>query len=379
MTPIPLSLYVHIPWCVKKCPYCDFNSHEARTDLNEERYINALLRDLESELPNIWGRPIESIFIGGGTPSLFSSDSIDKLLQGLRERLPIKPNTEITLEANPGTFEQEKFGAFYDSGINRLSIGVQSFSNTKLKSLGRIHGAEEALNAADIATKAGFKNFNIDLMFGLPKQTIDQALNDLQQAIEKKPTHISWYQLTIEENTLFYHSPPSVPNGDLLWEMSEKGQELLTKQQYNQYEISAYSNNSNQCKHNINYWEFGDYLGIGAGAHGKLSMPDKTITRHTKYKHPEKYMEMALKGEPRSNEIRLKERDLRFEFMLNAIRLKSGFSKELFENRTFLSINSIEKALTEIIDDDLMTLVNGHYTTTSKGWAFINNIVERIL
>ena len=286
MTPIPLSLYIHIPWCVKKCPYCDFNSHEARNEIPEEKYLKALTQDLESELPNIWGRSIESVFIGGGTPSLFSAKGIDQLLANLRERLPIRSNTEITLEANPGTFEQERFSAYREAGINRLSIGVQSFNENHLKRLGRIHGATEAIKAAEIARKAGFVNFNLDLMFGLPEQSVDQALEDLKIAIEAGPTHISWYQLTIEENTLFHHAPPILPDDELMWEMQQKGQALLESSGYMQYEVSAYSQINKQCQHNINYWEFGDYLGIGAGAHGKLSMPDGEISRHTKYRHP---------------------------------------------------------------------------------------------
>ncbi|HIQ15805.1 MAG TPA: radical SAM family heme chaperone HemW, partial [Leucothrix sp.] len=240
MTPIPLSLYIHIPWCVRKCPYCDFNSHQAE-HVPEEKYIQALLRDLESELPHIWGRPLESIFIGGGTPSLFTAKAIDQLMRGLRERLPLRPNMEITMEANPGTFEQERFSEYRKAGINRLSIGVQSFNNQHLKKLGRIHDASEALIASSIAKKAGFSNYNLDLMFGLPNQNIQQALSDLQQAIDLQPTHLSWYQLTIEENTLFHHTPPILPEDDLLWDMQQQGQALLAEFSYQQYEVSAYA------------------------------------------------------------------------------------------------------------------------------------------
>lgn len=379
MKPIPLSLYIHIPWCVRKCPYCDFNSHEARQDLPEKVYVEALLKDLESELPHIWGRPLESIFIGGGTPSLFSAESIDQLLCGLRERLPIRPSMEITMEANPGTFEQERFCAYREAGINRLSIGIQSFNNKKLKSLGRIHDGPEALKAATIARKAGFDNFNLDLMFGLPNQTVEQGLDDLQQAIENKPSHISWYQLTIEENTLFHHSPPVLPDDELLWELQQQGQILLADSGYQQYEVSAYAQKNKQCKHNLNYWQFGDYLGIGAGAHGKLTMPDGAINRHSKFKHPEKYMITALKGAARSTEQKLTEKDLRIEFILNAIRLKQGFSKDLFRNRTLMPFSSIEKELSRVIGDGLMEVSADKFVTTDKGWVFINGIVERLL
>lgn len=379
MKPIPLSLYIHIPWCVRKCPYCDFNSHEARISAPEERYVQALLKDLESELPNIWGRPLVSIFIGGGTPSLFSASAINKLLNGLRERLPIRPNMEITMEANSGTFEQERFDAFRESGINRLSIGIQSFDNNKLSALGRIHNGTEALKAASVAKKAGFENFNLDLMYGLPTQSKQEALEDLQKAIEQQPTHISWYQLTIEENTLFHHSPPVLPDDEVLWDISSSGIQLLETEGYKQYEVSAFSQKNRQCQHNTNYWQFGDYLGIGAGAHGKLTMPNQEITRHSKYKQPEKYMETALKGSARSTEQRLTESDLRFEFILNMARLKQGFNQELFETRTLLPFSSISNQLQEIIADGLIELKNDYYVTTTKGWMFINNIVEKFL
>jgi len=378
--PIPLSLYVHIPWCVKKCPYCDFNSHEARKDVPEEKYVKALLTDLESELPHIWGRPIETIFIGGGTPSLFSSEAINKLLCGLRERLPISPLTEITMEANPGTFEQQRFSAYRKAGINRLSMGVQTFNNEHLKSLGRIHSGNEALVATDIAKKAGFDNYNIDLMFGLPKQNIQQALDDLQQAIDCQANHISWYQLTIEENTLFHHSPPVLPKNELLWEMQQQGQALLAKAGYHQYEVSAYALNKKRCQHNINYWEFGDYLGIGAGAHGKISMPDGSTSRHSKYRHPEKYMEMALLGKARSTTKQLTEQDLCFEFILNIVRLKKkSFTKNDFEARTRLQFNAIESNLDETIKEGLMQKIDDQYSTTEKGWAFLNDVMEKFL
>ncbi|MCL4156580.1 UNVERIFIED_CONTAM: hypothetical protein GTU68_004864 [Idotea baltica] len=379
MTPIPLSLYIHIPWCIKKCPYCDFNSHQAKQEIPEDKYTSALISDLESELPEIWGRSIESIFIGGGTPSLYSATALDQLLSGLRERLTIRPNTEITIEANPGTFEQDRFSAYRKTGINRLSIGIQSFNDKHLKALGRIHGADEALKSTNIAKQAGFDNFNLDIMYGLPEQTIDEALSDLQQAIDANPNHISWYQLTIEENTLFHHSPPITPDDEVLWEMQLQGQKLLSDAGYIQYEVSAYSKENKQCQHNMNYWQFGDYLGIGAGAHGKISMPDGNISRHTKFRHPEKYMDQALSNSPRSSTKKLAEDDLIFEFMLNVARLKEGFSKDLFEARTQLRFIDIEEKLENLIQKGLIENNREIYRPTEKGWQFINDIVNSFI
>jgi oxygen-independent coproporphyrinogen-3 oxidase len=376
MKPIPLSIYIHIPWCIKKCPYCDFNSHEARNGVPELAYVKALLKDLETELPHIWGRPISSIFIGGGTPSLFSAQAIELLMSGLRERLPIRPNMEITLEANPSTFEQERFSAYRELGINRLSIGIQSFSDSKLKVLGRIHDSSEALNAASIAKQAGFDNFNLDLMFGLPQQSTQQALDDLQQAIDCSPQHLSWYQLTIEENTLFHHSPPVLPDDEKLWELQEAGQAVLANNSFEQYEVSAYAKENRQCQHNNNYWQYGDYLGIGAGAHGKLSMPDGSIIRHLKHRHPEQYMKQAMLGEPRTSTYYVEEKDRPFEFMLNALRLKKGFSAELFTQRTRLDFNVVEQKLVEITQKGLLVTKGNRYWPSAKGWAFLNDMME---
>ncbi len=300
-------------------------------------------------------------------------------MRGLRERLPLRPNLEITLEANPGTFEQKRFSAYRESGINRLSIGIQSFNPNHLKALGRIHDENEALKAAKIAQKAGFDNFNLDIMFGLPSQSIEQGLDDLQQAINCNPTHLSWYQLTIEENTLFHHQPPVLPKDESLWEMQQQGQVLLKSAGYNQYEISAYAQKNRQCQHNINYWQFGDYLGIGAGAHGKLTMPEGEISRHTKYRHPNDYMEKALQGSARSSTKVLKENDLKFEFALNIIRLKQGFTQELFEARTRLPFAIIQSIVDKLIDKDLLELEGDNYQTTNKGWMFVNDIVEEFL
>ena len=391
MTPILLSLYIHIPWCVRKCPYCDFNSHQTPHDNNgnqsvpEKDYIRALLNDLETELPHIWGRPLESIFIGGGTPSLFSAEGIDALLSGLRERLPIRPTMEVTLEANPGTFEQERFSQYRQAGINRLSIGIQSYNSEHLKLLGRIHDGNEALNAASIAKKAGFDNFNLDLMHGLPKQNCEQALADLQQAIDCEPSHISWYQLTIEKNTLFHHSPPVLPNDDALWEIQQQGQSLLKKAGYSQYEVSAYAKGAdgkNNCNHNMNYWQFGDYVGIGAGAHGKITQPDGTITRHTKYRQPAEYINQASKREPRSSTTLLTKKELPFEFMLNALRLKQGFSSDLFEQRTRLNFSEVEPMIQQAIEKQLMIKDENkreHFRTSKKGWEFLNDVMEMFL
>lgn len=377
--PIPLSLYIHIPWCIKKCPYCDFNSHESKNEIPEKRYLEALIKDLENELPYVWGRSIESIFIGGGTPSLFSAESINTLLSRLRERLNIRPNIEITMEANPSTFEQERFNGFRQSGINRLSIGIQSYNDQHLKALGRIHNGSEATDAADIAKKAGFDNFNLDLMFGLPKQTVEEALSDLKRATNTQPNHISWYQLTIEENTLFHYSPPAVPNDELIWEMQKSGQALLKEASYEQYEVSAYAQKQQQSKHNINYWKFGDYLGIGAGAHGKITMPDGSIIRHTKYRHPEEYMTKSLDNKARSTQKQLKIEDVIFEFMLNIARLKCGFTVETFEQRTLLKFFHIEKKLLSLIEEGLMTKNNKYYKPSDKGYLFVNDIVNHFL
>ncbi len=379
MTPIPLSLYVHIPWCIKKCPYCDFNSHEARSDIPEKQYINALIKDIECTLPLIWGRSIESIFIGGGTPSLFSATGIDNLLAAFRERLPIRPNTEITMEANPGTFEQKRFQGYFEAGINRLSIGIQSFNQEKLESLGRIHGGAEAHRAREISQASGFKNVNLDLMFGLPQQTLDEALSDLQTAIDSNPEHISWYQLTLEENTLFHHSPPKLPIDDAIWQMQNLGQEILRNAGYEQYEVSAYARDNKQCQHNMNYWKFGDYVGIGAGAHGKITQPDGKIIRYSKYKHPQKYLQTALEGQAQSTRKELEANAICFEFMLNAVRLKKGFSKELFEHRTYLPFSEIESKFDGLIEEGLLVFEDNRYRASEKGWMFLNNIVESFL
>ncbi|MDH5483704.1 MAG: radical SAM family heme chaperone HemW [Gammaproteobacteria bacterium] len=370
----PLSLYIHIPWCVRKCPYCDFNSHAVKHEIPESQYIDCLLNDLEQQLPGIWGRRLSSIFIGGGTPSLFSAEGIHRLLSGIRARMQTVATMEITLEANPGTFEQEKFNGFYEAGINRLSIGIQSFDSDKLKRLGRIHDGREAIQAIETARKAGFENINLDLMFALPEQTIEQGLADLQTAIQLQPSHISWYQLTIEPNTYFYTHPPVTPDDELSFECQLQGQALLASAGYAQYEISAYARNGQQCKHNLNYWEFGDYLAIGAGAHGKISRADdQSIHRYWQVRKPEDYMDATLRTA--GKEI-LSEKDRVFEFMLNALRLKQGFDLELFENHTGLSRKLIEADCATAIDSGLLTQQGNRLHATDRGYLFLNELIN---
>lgn len=380
MTHIPLSLYIHIPWCIRKCPYCDFNSHAASNGLPEKQYTQALLTNLSNELPHIWGRKLESIFIGGGTPSLFSAESIDELLCGIRALLPFRPNIEITLEANPGTFEQDKFQGFREAGINRLSMGIQSFNPEHLQALGRVHDREEALRAADIARTAGFDNFNLDLMFGLPQQTLEQAMQDLQQAIALNPTHLSWYQLTLEPNTLFYKSPPVLPDDDLVADMQLNGQHFIKRSCYAQYEVSAYARQGFECRHNRNYWEFGDYVAIGAGAHGKLTNPaDGSITRYHNYRQPAEYMQQAMQGTARSGTERLAAADLGFEFMLNALRLRDGFPVALFTERTGLASDYIKAGLEQALQRGLLDVEGGYVRPTATGWQFLNRVIQLFL
>ena len=372
----PLSLYIHLPWCVKKCPYCDFNSHTYESGLPEDEYVNALISDLEYQLPSIWGRRIVSVFIGGGTPSLFSAQSINKIMTTIRSHLNCLPDMEVTMEANPGTVEQNKFNGFYEAGINRLSIGVQSFDDQKLKSLGRIHNANEALNAVEVARKAGFNNINLDLMFALPGQTIEQALLDLQQAIELSPQHISWYQLTIEPNTFFYSHPPVTPEDDDIWEMQQKGQQLLANSGYMQYEISAYAKNRQQCAHNLNYWQFGDYLALGAGAHGKISRADTgEINRYWQVRKPADYMHASVENKSSGKESLLTEQII-FEFMLNALRLKQGFEISIFEQNTGLSSELILEKCQYAIEEGLLKRNEEGFAATQQGYLFLNDLIN---
>lgn len=375
---IPLSLYIHLPWCIKKCPYCDFNSHEfSDVELEEDRYVDALIRDLESELPRIWGRTVHSVFIGGGTPSLFSAAALDKLLSAIRARLNIKPGIEITLEANPGTAEAEKFRGYKEIGINRLSLGVQSFNDKYLKSLGRIHGADEAIQAIALTRQVGFENFNIDLMFGLPGQTIDDALQDIETAVEQLPTHISWYQLTIEPNTVFNSKPPKLPNEDAIWTMQEQGQTLLEENNFKQYEISAYAKDKHLAVHNMNYWEFGDYLGIGAGAHGKITnVAEKKIERFTRHKIPKRYIDLAGTDAVITENRSLIRDELPLEFMMNALRLTDGIASHLFSERTGMLLNSAEKELQQAEERGLIDWQLNHLKPTLKGQRYLNELLE---
>jgi putative oxygen-independent coproporphyrinogen III oxidase len=372
---IPLSLYIHFPWCIKKCPYCDFNSHNSPEALPEKRYVEALLEDIEQELPFIGNRCIKSIFMGGGTPSLFSSAILNHLLKELRARLLFSPDIEITLEANPGTVEQQKFQSYREIGINRLSLGVQSFQAEKLKVLGRIHNGQEAKTAIGHAKQAGFENFNIDLMFGLPNQTLNEALLDLQTALSFQPPHLSWYQLTIEPHTHFFQFPPrGLPEEETIWEMQISGQNLLLSANYLQYEISAYSLNNFQCQHNRNYWEFGDYLGIGAGAHSKITHPETgAICRKWKTKHPKQYL-ISEKKTAGEKMIPNEERPL--EFFLNAFRLFGSIPISLFEERTRLEINSIAKKIDQAINRGLIVKQGEALMTTDLGKRFLNDLLQ---
>ena len=369
----PLALYIHYPWCVKKCPYCDFNSHEGSI---HNGYIKALLKDLDDDLKFIQNRKIHSIFIGGGTPSLMSIEDAYELFDGLNERLSISKNIEITLEANPGTFEVEKFSEFRKVGINRLSVGVQSFKENQLKFLGRIHSGGDALRAISEAKKVGFDNLNIDLMYGLKDQTIDMCLEDVMQAIELKPSHISFYQLTLEPNTLFAKYPPKLPIDEKIWDMGEQGAELLNQNGFRQYEVSAYSERPSE--HNINYWKFGDYIGIGAGAHGKITdVESQQIFRTLKPKSPKDYLSKMQAGVDISTK---KEVDnVAFEFMLNSLRLKDGFSSSLFESRTGLLIKSLSSELGRAENLGLLENKNNWIKPTSKGFNFLNELQEIFL
>ena len=373
----PLALYIHFPWFVKKCHYCDFNSHELKKELDEKKYINALINDLEQELPLFWGRSISSIFMGGGTPSLFSPESIDRLISELRARLTFAPNIEITMEANPGTIDLEKFKEFSAAGINRLSIGIQSFNDEKLKNLGRIHGRKEAIRAAELAHDAGFNSFNLDLMYGLPYQSLSQAVDDIETAIALEPKHLSHYQLTIEPNTFFHHQPPTVPDDDKLWEMQEACQASIAKHGYAQYEISAYAKDGYQCQHNLNYWQFGDYLGIGAGAHGKLTnAPEQKINRSWKVKHPQDYLDKATSEKRIAGEKNLTRDDAAFEFMMNALRLNNGFETEIFQQHVGLPISVVEKALKQAEEKNWISWNLKRIKPTDTGRQYLNNLLE---
>jgi len=373
----PLSLYVHFPWCVKKCPYCDFNSHEVKGSFPEQEYLDALRADLESALPLIWGRKIYSIFIGGGTPSLLSAGGLDRLLSDIRTLLPLDGAVEITMEANPGTFEAEKFRSYRASGINRLSIGIQSFNTGHLTALGRIHDGDQARKAIEIA-HANFDNFNLDLMYALPSQSVAQARQDIQTAIDCAPPHLSLYHLTLEPNTLFAKYPPAVPDDDTSADMQDMIAELTGAAGYQHYEVSAYAQPQRQARHNLNYWQFGDYLGIGAGAHSKLSFPHR-IVRQARYKHPQTYMEHMRAGNAIQEEGEIGRAALGFEFMLNALRLNDGVPVNLFAERTGLSLNLIEDSLNAAENKGMLYRDHKLLRPTELGRRFLNDLQEMFL
>jgi len=395
----PLSLYIHVPWCVKKCPYCDFNSHEVRNSLPlmlasspskgegggegrisadiEQQYVAALTRDLELALPQIWGRRVYTVFFGGGTPSLLSGAAVTEILRQVRMLLPLSLDAEITLEANPGTVEADQFAAFRDAGINRLSLGIQSFNDDHLKALGRIHSADEARAAIAVAQRH-FDNINLDLMYALPHQTLDEALQDVRTALDFKPQHLSAYHLTLEPNTLFSRNPPSLPDDDTSADMQQSIEGLLAEHGYQHYETSAFAQADRRARHNLNYWQFGDYLGIGAGAHSKLSFPDKII-RQARYKQPQAYMQQVSAGAPIQTKNEVSREELPFEFMMNALRLNEGFEPGLFNERTSLSLVSIQRELLVAEKRGLLHRDHQRIAPTPLGQRFLNDLLEVFL
>ena len=368
----PLSLYVHLPWCLKKCPYCDFNSHEAQGELPEQRYLDALMADLEASLPLIWGRTVHSIFIGGGTPSLFSPQAIDRLLGDIRARLRLEPDCEITLEANPGTFEKHRFKAFRSAGVTRLSIGVQSFDDRHLKALGRVHDRAQALAAVEEAAQS-FDTFNLDIMYALPGQTLENLEQDMRQALALQPPHISIYHLTVEPNTYFAKYPPALPEEDIAYAMLDRITELTGVAGMDRYEISAYAKPGHRCLHNLNYWKFGDYLGIGAGAHSKLSFAHRVV-RQVRFREPRLYMDKALAGTPVAQDHEVSRAELPFEFMLNALRLREGFKLQDFSDRTGLPLTAIQAGLDEAERRGLIERDLARVRPTERGFDFLNDL-----
>jgi oxygen-independent coproporphyrinogen-3 oxidase len=376
----PLSLYIHIPWCVRKCPYCDFNSHEAKGAIPEQQYIDCLISDLDHALPNIWGRRVYTVFFGGGTPSLFSAAGIDAILAAVRARVTLDSEAEITLEANPGTFEAEKFRGFREAGVNRLSIGIQSFNASHLAALGRIHD-DDAARRAIVTAQQHFDNINLDLMFALPKQTLAECAADIDAALSFGTHHLSIYHLTLEPNTLFHRFPPPLPDDDLAADMQEMIEAKLAAAGYAHYETSAYARPGKASKHNMNYWQFGDYLGIGAGAHGKISYPDpaRGITREARFKQPKSYLEKAPLGVSNEEQRKVAVSELPFEFMLNALRLTSGFANALFTERTGLPISTISRELEMAASRGLITRDHLGVTPTAKGRLFLNDLLALFL
>jgi len=373
----PLSLYVHLPWCVRKCPYCDFNSHQNKGAIPETKYIQCLLRDLKHDLNKYRAaRPLHTIFIGGGTPSLFSASAIHCLLNAIDQTWGIASNTEITMEANPGTAEQQRFAAYRNAGVNRLSLGMQSFDDEKLNALGRIHDGAEAIKAIEIARDAGFTNINVDLMFGLPKQSVQAGLADLQQAIELQPTHISWYQLTLEPNTIFYKQPPRLPNEELIFKLQQCGEDLLAANAFQQYEVSAYAQATKQCQHNLNYWQFGDYLGIGAGAHGKITSETGEIIRTRKVKQPNSYLQ---RDNVLAAENSISPDDRAFEYMLNTLRLTQAINLQHFTHCTGVSTTAIAAPLKLAAEKKLISIDGDILQKTQLGQRFLNDLLALFL
>ncbi len=368
----PLSLYVHLPWCLKKCPYCDFNSHELKGELAQANYLDALRHDLEAALPFIWGRRVHTVFIGGGTPSLFAPEAIEQLIGDIRARLPLEPGCEITLEANPGTFERDRFRGYRAAGVTRLSIGVQSFNDARLAALGRVHDAAQAIAAVEEAQRS-FETFNLDLMYALPGQSLAEFDADLAQALAFEPPHLSVYHLTIEANTLFANQPPALPDDDTAFEMLDRISARTAERGLERYEVSAFARPGHRCAHNLNYWEFGDYLGIGAGAHSKLSFPHRVV-RQTRFRDPATYVRQALAGQCVSNDEEVARSALPFEFMLNATRLKEGFELERFSERTGLPRSALQAALALAEERGLITRDFVRARPTERGFDFLNDL-----
>lgn len=373
----PLSLYIHVPWCVRKCPYCDFNSHTSPQSLPEKAYVAALIADLQADLAWVQGRKIGSVFIGGGTPSLFSGQTYQDLFTQLRQYLDFSSDCEVTLEANPATVEHDNFEGYLAAGINRLSLGVQSFNPTHLQTLGRIHSQQDAFNAIQLAKTAGFSNFNLDLMHCLPQQDLSQALEDIDCALSFHPTHLSWYQLTIEPNTAFYRQPPALPDDDILWAIQEAGQQKLAQAGFQQYEVSAYSQ-QRPSKHNLNYWQFGDYLAIGAGAHGKVTTPEG-IFRYRKTRLPKDYLAAAPQQQARLGLEKIVTEDLYFEFMMNALRLKNGVPIDYFQQRTGLAWSDLLTQIQPAINKQWLTLDTQHIKCTDLGFNYLNDVLSLFL
>lgn len=387
----PLSLYIHIPWCIRKCPYCDFNSHQADNNIPEAEYVAALNIDLQQDQVLAQGRKLTSIFFGGGTPSMLSAQAIGKILHDAERSIGFESDIEITLEANPGTFEQEKFSGFRAAGVNRLSIGIQSFNDRQLKLLGRVHGRDEALRAVNVARAAGFENINLDLMHGLPEQTMAAARADLQQAIDLAPEHLSWYQLTIEQNTAFYSAPPVLPEEEILADIQDAGVELLAENGYEQYEISAYARANKRARHNMNYWQFGDYLGIGAGAHGKITLPEsQQILRLWKTRLPKHYLDAASSQKISTNlnghqnvfgggSDLLTPESLPLEFMMNALRLNQGVPQDYFTERTGVPLSALEPQWSQLSAKGLVEIAEGNLRPTALGRRFLNSVLKEFI